>query len=100
MGANKTDKFAGIEVPPDLTKSNFFFLYLNTLLIGMLMVMPAIIQPAFLKDVIKITPDFFGLSNGFLQNMSQFATLLFFGIIGYLSDKTGRKIAEGIYCFS
>jgi MFS transporter, DHA1 family, tetracycline resistance protein len=85
-------KFAGIEVPPDLTQLNFLFLYLNTLLIGMLMVMPAIIQPAFLKDVIKITPDFFGLSNGFLQNMSQVATLLFVGVIGYLSDKTGRKI--------
>jgi DHA1 family tetracycline resistance protein-like MFS transporter len=88
----KTNKFAGIEVPPDLTKINFFFLYVNTLIIGMLMVMPAIIQPAFLKDVIKIPPDFFGLTNGFLQNMSQIATLVFVGIIGYMSDKTGRKI--------
>lgn len=85
-------KFAGIEVPPDLTKTNFFFLYLNTLLIGMLMVMPAIIQPAFLKDIIKVSPDFFGQINGFLQNMSQIATLAFVGIIGVLSDKTGRKI--------
>ncbi|MEI6125016.1 MAG: MFS transporter, partial [Pseudomonadota bacterium] len=86
------NKFAGIEVPPDLTKVNFFFLYLNTLLIGMLMVMPAILQPAFLKDIIKVSPDFFGLTNGFLQNMSQIATLAFVGIIGFLSDKTGRKI--------
>ncbi|MBN2106515.1 MAG: MFS transporter [Deltaproteobacteria bacterium] len=88
----KAGKFAGIEVPPDLTKGNFFFLYANTLLIGMLMVMPAIIQPAFLKDAIRVPPDFFGLTNGFLQNMSQIATLLFVGVIGYMSDKTGRKI--------
>jgi MFS family permease len=85
-------KFAGIEVPSDLTRANFFFLYLNTLFIGMLMVMPAIIQPAFLKDMIKVSPDFFGFINGFLQNMSQVATLAFVGIVGVLSDKVGRKI--------
>jgi len=90
--AKKVKKFAGIEIPPDLTQANFFFLYLNTLLIGMLMVMPAILQPAFLKDIIKVSPDFFGLTNGFLQNMSQIATLAFVGMIGVLSDKTGRKI--------
>jgi hypothetical protein len=68
-------KFVRIEVPPDLTKANFLFLYFNTLIIGMLMVVPAILQPAFLKDVIRVSPDFFGYINGFLQNMSQFATL-------------------------
>ena len=85
-------KFAGIEVPADLNRGNFFFLYLNTLIIGMLMVMPAIIQPAFLKDIIKVSPDYFGFINGFLQNMSQIATLAFVGIVGVLSDKVGRKI--------
>jgi len=85
-------KFAGIEVPPDLTKKNFFFLYFNTLLIGLLMVIPAILQPAFLKDVIKVSMDFFGSINGLLQNMSQIATLLFVGYVGILSDRTGRKI--------
>jgi len=88
----KTRKFAGIEIPPDLTGTNFFFLYFNTLVIGMLMVMPAILQPAFLKDIIRVSPDIFGLTNGFLQNMSQIATLAFVGMIGVLSDKTGRKV--------
>ncbi len=85
-------KFAGIEVAPDLSRVNFFFLYLNTLFVGMLMVMPAIIQPAFLKDVINVSPDFYGYVNGFLQNMSQIATLAFVGLVGVLSDKFGRKI--------
>ena len=85
-------KFAGIEMPPELSKTNFSFLYFNTLLIGLLMTLPAIIQPAFLKDVIKVSPDFFGSINGLLQNMSQIATLLFVGLIGALSDKVGRKI--------
>ena len=46
-------KFAGLEIPPDLKKSHFFFLYFNTLLIALIMVIPAILQPAFLKDIIK-----------------------------------------------
>ena len=85
-------KFAGIEVPPHLTRSNFLFLYLNTLLSGMLMAIPAIIQPAFLKDIIRVSPDFFGYINAFLQNMSQVATLALVGIVGVLSDRVGRKI--------
>ncbi|MCP4714457.1 MAG: MFS transporter [Deltaproteobacteria bacterium] len=85
-------KFAGIEVAPDLSKNNFLFLYLNTLIMGTLMVMPAILQPAFLQDVIQVSPKYFGFINGFLQNMSQIATLAFVGIVGAMSDKTGRKI--------
>jgi len=85
-------KFVGIEVPPDLTRMRFFFLYFNTLLIGLLMVIPAILQPAFLKDIIKVSMDFFGSINGLLQNMSQIATLLFVGYVGMLSDRVGRKI--------
>lgn len=85
-------KFAGIEVPPDLSKTNFFFLFFNTLLIGVFMSIPAILQPAFLKDIIKVSPDFFGSINGLLQNMSQIATLAFVGLVGIMSDKVGRKI--------
>jgi MFS family permease len=85
-------KFAGIEVPSDLTRTNFLFLYLNTLLAGILMAVPAIIQPAFLKDIIGVSPDFFGYINAFLQNMSQVATLVLVGMVGVLSDKVGRKV--------
>jgi len=67
---------------------------------GMLMVMPAIIQPAFLQDIIKVAPDFFGSINGFLQNMSQIATLAFVAMVGVLSDKVGRKILAVIGFFS
>lgn len=88
----KVSKFAGITVAPDLKKSNYLFLYLNTLIMGMLMVMPAIVQPAFLQDIVQVSPKYFGFINGFLQNMSQIATLVFVGIVGALSDKTGRKI--------
>jgi MFS family permease len=89
---NGVIKFAGLEVPRDLRKVNFFFLFFNTVLIATLQAMPAIIQPAFLKDIIKVSPEFFGSINGLLQNMSQIATLAFVGMVGVLSDKVGRKI--------
>lgn len=88
----KRNTFAGIEVPPELSRMNFFFLFLNTFLIGMLMSVPAILQPAFMSDVIKINQGFAGSINSFLQNMSQIATLAFVATIGALSDKTGRKV--------
>ena len=92
MAEKSVNKFAGIEVPPDLTKVNFFFMFLNTMLAGIMMTVPAIIQPAFLSDVVKINQDFTGSINALLQNMSQIATLFFVGYIGVLSDKVGRKI--------
>jgi DHA1 family tetracycline resistance protein-like MFS transporter len=92
----KPKKFAGIEIPSGLTKGNFFFLYLNTLLIGMLVIIPNIIQPAFLKEVIQVSDDVFGSTNAFLQNISQVATLAFVGIVGVLSDRIGRKILTTI----
>ena len=104
----KVLKFGGMEVPPELTKMNFFFLYFCTFVMGMFMSLPAIIQPAFLSDVIKIDPNFTGSINGLLQNMSQIATLIFVAAIGALSDKTGRRILAFIgfvilvvsyYCF-
>ena len=92
----KPQKFAGIEIPSGLTKGNFFFLYLNTLIIGMLVIIPNIIQPAFLKDVIQVPDDIFGFTNSFLQNISQVATLALVGIVGFLSDRFGRKILATI----
>jgi len=85
-------RFAGIEVPSDLTRTNFFFLYFNTMLMGMLMAVLAILQPAFLKDIIKVAPDFFGSINGLLMNINEIATLALVGLVGALSDRTGRKI--------
>ena len=84
-------RFAGIEVPPDLKGSNFLFLYINTLLIGVLLAIPAIMQPAFLKDILHVSEEFLGSINGGMQSIGQVGMLLFIGALGLLSDKTGRK---------
>jgi MFS family permease len=85
-------KFAGIEIPPELTKSNFFFLFFNTFIIGLLMSVFGILQPAFLKDIIKINQDFTGSINGLLMNLNEIATLALVALVGVLSDRVGRKI--------
>jgi hypothetical protein len=77
-----TVKFAGIEVPPELTKSNFFFLFFNTFLGGMLMSFFGILQPAFLKDIIKINQDFAGSINALLMNLNEIATLALVALVG------------------
>jgi MFS family permease len=85
-------KFAGMEVPPALTKGNFFFLFFNTFLAGMVMAVFSILQPAFLEDIIKINQDFAGSINGLLMNLNELVTFILVALIGVFSDKVGRKI--------
>jgi MFS family permease len=90
--AGSGNRFAGIEIPPDLTWSNFFNMYLATFFVACLMVLPTVLQPALLKEVINIPARQAGSINAGLQNMSQVATLLFIGLVGIVSDKVGRRI--------
>ena len=85
-------KFAGIDIPLGLTHANFSNLYLASWIMGCLMALPTVIQPAFLKETIGIPEGLAGSINTGLQNMSQLATLLFVGAVGVASDKYGRKI--------
>jgi MFS family permease len=90
--AGSGKRFWGIPIPADLKWSHFFNLYAASFFIACLMVIPAIVQPVFLKQVINIPRDQAGTINSGLQNMSQVAWLLFVGLIGILSDKVGRRI--------
>ena len=91
-GARSAKKFAGIEIPPDLKWSNFFTMYLATFIMSCLMILPAVLQPAFLKEIIQIPEEQAGSLNAGLQSMSYVATLLFVGLVGIFSDKVGRRI--------
>jgi MFS family permease len=83
--------FAGIGVQPGLMRRHYAFLYFNTLLVGIVLVMPAVLQPAFLKEIIGVPPEYFGSVNSFLSIISQIATLALAGVFGVLSDRVGRK---------
>ena len=91
-GTGSGKRFAGIAIPPDLKWSNFFNMYLATFIMSCLMILPAVLQPAFLKEIINIPEEQAGSINAGLQSMSYIATLLFVGLVGILSDKVGRRI--------
>jgi MFS family permease len=91
-GVRSGKRFAGIEIPPDLKWSNFFSMYLATFIMSCLMILPAVLQPAFLKEIINIPEEQAGSINAGLQSMSYVATLLFVGLVGIFSDKVGRRI--------
>jgi MFS family permease len=91
-GSEPRNRFVGIEIPPGLKRSNFFNMYLATFFIACLMIVPPVLEPAFLKEVINIPEEQAGSLNAGLENMSEVATLLFIGLIGILSDKVGRRI--------
>jgi MFS family permease len=67
-------------------------MYLATFIMSCLMILPAVLQPAFLKEIINIPEEQAGSINAGLQSMSYIATLLFVGLVGILSDKVGRRI--------
>ena len=92
-------KFFGINGLEGMSRWDFFNLYGVTFFVGILIIMPAIIQPAFLKQVVGIPRHLSGSINSGLQNMSQIATLLFIAYTGALSDKVGRVILAFIGFF-
>jgi MFS family permease len=95
-GLRPAKRFAGVEIPPELKWSHFFNLYVASFLIACLMSLPAIMLPAFLKEVINIPDDQAGSINSGLANMGHVATLLFVGLVGILSDKVGRRILAAL----
>ena len=62
----KAPKFAGITILSGLSKTNYFFMFFNTFLIGMFLSVTAVLQPAFMKDIIKIDQVFAGTIISFL----------------------------------
>jgi MFS family permease len=88
----KGRRFAGIQIPTELKWSHFLNLYVASFCMAALLTLPAILQPALLKQIINIPREQAGSINAGLQNMSQVAWLLFVVVVGILSDKIGRKI--------
>ncbi len=89
---DKIRKFAGMEIPPELTGLNFFCMYFCTLICGLMVTITALIYPAFLVDVIRIDQDHAGTINGLLHSLNQWIVFFFVAYLGLLSDRTGRRI--------
>jgi len=85
-------KLFGINIPSELSKSNYYALFISTGLIMMAYMIPTIILPRFLKETIGISDADFGEINSTIQNIGTITSILFLAFVGSLSDKHGRKI--------
>ncbi|MBI5375491.1 MAG: MFS transporter [Candidatus Schekmanbacteria bacterium] len=84
-------KIAGIEIPPDLKKYNFYALFWCSMVMLMAITSGSVIQPIFLKDVIGIAPQNFGKISTALVVINEVASILLIGYVGVLSDRYGRR---------
>ena len=87
-----SQKLLGIDIPEGLRKSNFYALFLSTAFIMAVYMIPTIVLPRFLKEVIGVPQKSFGEINSAIQNIGTITSILFLSLIGSLSDRHGRKI--------
>lgn len=85
-------KTFGIVILEGLKPVNFYALFWCSMVMLIGISFPTVIQPIFLKEVIKISSQNFGKINANLVYLNEIAAILFLGIAGALSDKYGRKI--------
>ena len=88
----KRKKTLGIVILEGLTLLNFYALFWCSMVMLIGITCVAVIQPIFLKEVIKVPQQHFGKINANLLLLKEIAVILFLGIAGALSDKYGRKI--------
>jgi len=85
-------KFFGIDIPPELKKSNFYGLFVSTALVMMGYMIPSILLPRFLKEIIGVSEESFGEITSVVHNIGTVTSILFLSLVGSLSDRHGRKI--------
>src|SRR4030066_425845 len=85
-------KILGIVVLEGLKPLNFYALFWCSMVMLIGITFGSVIQPVFLKEVIKVSPQHFGKINANLVFLNEVAAILFLGLSGALSDKFGRKI--------
>ena len=85
-------KFLGIDVPPELKRRNFLALFISTALVMLGYMIPTILLPRFLKEIIGVSEAAFGEINSVVHNIGTVTSILFLSLVGSLSDKHGRKI--------
>ena len=85
-------KTMGIVVLEGLKPLNYYALFWCSMIMLIGITYVSVIQPIFLKEVIKVSPEHFGKINANLVFLNEIAAIMFLGLSGALSDKFGRKI--------
>lgn len=92
MNSNKTLSFLGIDIREGIKRYNLYILFFLALMVMIMNILPVAILPLFLQEVIGISKRHFGKITSSLSVMVEITILLFVGIVGAISDKTGRRI--------
>ena len=75
-------KLFGIDIPDELEKSNYYALFLSTALVMLVYMIPTIVLPRFLKEIIGVPEKSFGEINSAIQNIGTVTSILPFTLVG------------------
>src|SRR3990170_8452452 len=91
METPKGATFLGIILREGITKLNFATLSFIAFLCMTMNILPVVLQPLFLQEVIGINRQHLGKINASLSVLVEVTIILLVGVIGILSDKIGRR---------
>jgi MFS family permease len=92
MNSNKTQRVLSIEIREGIRSYNIYIVLLMALIVMIMNTLPTMLLPVFLQEVIGISRRHFGKINSSMSVMVEITILLFVGVVGAISDKTGRRI--------
>jgi MFS family permease len=81
-----------IEIREGVRRHNLPIAFFMALMVMVVTSLPAVLLPVFLQEVIGISRAHAGKINSSLAVVVEITMLLFVGMVGVLSDKTGRRI--------
>jgi len=91
MESPKGAVFLGINLREEVTRLNFITLSFMAFLCMTMNILPVVLQPFFLQEVIGISRQHIGKINASLSVLVEITTIFLVGAIGVLSDKIGRR---------
>ena len=91
METTKGTTCLGINLHEGVTRANFIMLSFIAFLCMTMNIIPTVLQPFFLQEVIGISRQHIGKINASLSVLVEITIVLLVGVIGILSDKIGRR---------
>ena len=91
MESTKGTICLGVNLREGVTRTNFIFLSFIAFLCMTMNILPVVLQPLFLQEVIGINRQHIGKINASLSVLVEISIILLVGVIGILSDKIGRR---------
>jgi MFS family permease len=92
MAPGEAQTFLGIDMREGVARYNFYVLYFLAVVVMFANSFPSVVLPVFLQEVIGISKSHVGKINSSIFVVVEITILLFVGMVGVISDKTGRRL--------